>query len=63
MKFEWEKIDSWGQESGCCTWRAKVFNGWALRVMTWENTSNEEPATQSESMIFIPDPNYQWVIE
>lgn len=34
-------------------WRAKVVGGWVLQTIN----------NQSESMVFIPDPNHEWRIE
>jgi len=56
MKFEWERIhfsDAWEFRTS----RAKVFGGWLIRCQSW----NDEWG-QSESMVFIPDPQHQWEI-
>ncbi len=59
-KFEWEVLlnDS-DNFSGFNTLRAKVFGGWVLKNMCWDN----EYKVQSESMAFIPDPNHEWEIK
>lgn len=64
MKFEWDTIDEGYHEDLGSTLRAKVFGGWVIR-----NTS-EKPIEEdsnvyniSESMVFIPDPNHEWVID
>lgn len=69
MKFEWEKM--WSKEEErvfyCATYRAKVFGGWVVR--NWDLTMHPYPTatntnhTVSESMVFVPDPNHEWVIE
>lgn len=53
MKFEWESLDK-------NTRRLKVIGGWVLHSNAYYNGSNE--STCSESMTFIPDPEWHWVI-
>src|SRR5437763_1647237 len=57
-QFEWEVLvnhhDS--PSGGFNTLRAKVFGGWVLKHMCWCNENN----VQSESSVFIPDPNHEW---
>ena len=59
MKFRWEQIFS---NEGNSTERAKVFGGWLLRHICWDDNLGDDAPTQSESMVFIPDPNYGWII-
>ena len=56
MKFKWEIID-FRKEEDIRTCRAKVIGGWVLRTETWSKFS------QSESSVFISDPNHEWTIE
>jgi len=57
MKFEWENIYSDGE---LFTMRAKVFGGWCILNTKFE--PNEIGNVISESMVFVPDPNHEWVI-
>lgn len=50
IKFEWETITEYPP-----TYRAKVFGGWKV---TSVNSSS-----QTETSIFVPDPNHEWEIE
>lgn len=38
--------------------RAKVFGGWVFRTVYFEQEEN----IYSESSVFIPDPQHEWVI-
>lgn len=58
MKFVWEQIFS---NEGNSTERAKVFGGWIVRHICWDDYVNDT-ATQSESMVFIADQKYEWAI-
>lgn len=75
MKFEWEEIanneaknDVWE-----ATYRAKVVGGWLVRhehyfmYRYWlEDESPYEKREgfekQNQIMVFVPDPNHEWVI-
>lgn len=59
MKFEWEVLIEENISDGFNTLRAKIIGGWALKHMCWD----DENHTQSESMVFIPDPNHRWKID
>lgn len=62
MKFEWETLISSDPDfstGGHGTERAKVFGGWVLKHMCWCN----EEHVQSESSVFIPDPDHKWELE
>jgi hypothetical protein len=74
MKFEWEEIN---RVAECnkelnfnridFTSRAKVYGGWMVKhEFLWWPTANrmDIPRTvNTESMIFVPDANHEWVIE
>lgn len=52
---EWEVIiyrDN--NEFGNSTHRLKVFGGWMVSHFAWDH------GMQSESSIFVPDPNHEW---
>lgn len=55
MKFEWEIIDNTGPR---IIRRASVIGGWIVRSYTCTNSTYP-----SESMVFIPDQNHEWVID
>lgn len=60
LKWEWEKL-GFHSDDGICgveTNRAKVIGGWLVRTVAW----NQPDKAQSESMVFIPDKEHQWVI-
>lgn len=60
MKFEWENIHRREFNDVLnATTRAKVFGGWVLHHLLCD----ENESSQSESMVFIPDPNHEWQIE
>lgn len=61
MKFEWEVLLRFRDcsSNGFFSERAKVFGGWIVRNVFWDNEYNQ----QSESSIFVPDPNHEWRIE
>lgn len=61
MKFEWEMLSSENYFMGymMSTHRAKVLGGW---LVLNRNYCNGKETSISESMIFIPDPEYKWVI-
>ena len=69
MKFEWELIYKKEETSKWldATLRAKVIGGCLIRqngVSTYENDSFEKFCYSTESsMIFVPDPNHEWVID
>ena len=59
MKFEWEDLHELSSGiAGNATVRAKVFGGWIVHH-TWVLNKNEI----AESMVFVPDPNHEWVID
>jgi hypothetical protein len=57
IEWEWEKLDKY-------TLRAKVFGGWlVLHAYPVTITDHKKrDMSQSESMVFVPDPNHQWTI-
>lgn len=55
MKFEWEELNKVMK-------RAKVHGGWILRSFNY-TTDNKDVYSQSQSMVFIPDPNHEWEID
>ena len=60
MKFEWKTLRNYQNSlGGFNTLRAKVFGGWVLKNMCWDNKYK----TQSESMVFISDPSHEWEIK
>ncbi len=61
MKFEWEQI----YESGCDsnTWRARALDGWLVRHQSWSGTGDDGATPVATSLIFLPDPNWDWVID
>lgn len=65
MKFEWEVLYSDSDSSsGERITRAKVYGGWIVKNLTWhEHLYEEQSGVQSESMVFIADPNHEWTIE
>jgi hypothetical protein len=54
IPFEWETLDK-------ATFRAKVIGGWVILSFYEQVGTNER--IQSESMVFIPDPDHQWEIK
>lgn len=59
IPFEWENVKSLClQNNGTATIRAKVFGGWMVRHLSYDNTHQQ----QSESSIFVPDPNHEWEV-
>ena len=73
MKFEWEEIN---RVAECneelnfnrvdFTLRAKVYGGWMVKheFIWWPTTKTNVLSTiDTESMIFVPDSNHEWVIE
>ncbi len=53
MKFEWEHVktslfDDYRDK------RAKIHGGWIFI---------HDPTDKQEMMIFIPDPNHEWILE
>jgi hypothetical protein len=67
MKFEWENIFSTrDQVQADATFRAKVKGGW---IILSKNSgavvdgNDNLSTTCSQSMVFVPDPNYEWEIE
>ncbi len=60
MTFEWESLSRFGDwREGKANDRARVHGGWIVRSMDW----SIEYHIQSESMVFISDPNHEWTIE
>lgn len=61
MKFEWESIAGkiFSKDEGNITRRAKVIGGWIINHIVWTSKAH----AQSESMVFIPDPEHKWEIE
>ena len=55
MKFLWETVSKG-------YFRAKVFGGWVLHSSRYEYESDMNVSI-SESMVFIPDPRHEWVID
>ncbi len=59
MKFEWEMLSRNEKHiNGCVTERAKVIGGWIVRTICWDG----DYQCQSESSVFIPDPEHKWKI-
>lgn len=59
MKFKYEQLVKYStQQVEFSASRAKVFGGWVLRNVCYDSHDR----TQSESSIFIPDPNHEWDI-
>lgn len=58
LNFEWEELDK-------NTKRAKVIGGWILHhdKHALAAKGKESHILCSESMVFIPDPGFQWRIE
>lgn len=67
MKFEWEKINHLNGDNVLYEInRAKVIGGWIVRSLSLfgdEDSDSEFWQNSSESMVFIPDPKHEWVIE
>ncbi len=62
MKFEWEGIILNSSDMGTTqTLKLKVFGGWILSKIDAIHTKNT--SHMCSSMVFIPDPNHEWVIE
>lgn len=63
MKFEWERLEdqSFEHYTHFTTLRAKVIGGWIIR--TNEYTFDEPSVAASESLVFVPDPKHEWVID
>lgn len=61
MKFEWELIghNHDNLDMGMSTHRAKVFGGW---LVLNKNYLIQQGVSISESIIFISDPEYKWII-
>lgn len=59
MKFEWLNLVREEGNSGYITAIAEVPGGWVLKNMSWDENEN---IVQSESMVFIPDPDHEWKI-
>ncbi|MCL9682736.1 hypothetical protein [Legionella maioricensis] len=57
MKFEWELIEKneRNQKGGGTpyTYRAKIIGGWLVKHTT----------DQGVSLVFVPDPEYKWIID
>lgn len=65
MKFEWEEINNFENGYGQRTFRGKIYGGWIIKSithLTFGRYDNDYEAC-SESMIFVPDANHEWVIE
>ena len=60
MIFEWEELVDETTDH-FTTHRAKVWGGWIVR--TNEFFYGDLSVAQSESLVFIPDPEHKWVIE
>lgn len=58
MKFEWEQLSNG-------TVRAKVIGGWIVRNVTFIKGDGKKNAANilSESMVFVSDANYQWMVD
>jgi hypothetical protein len=57
---EWERIvDSEYDNAGFLTERLKVFGGWMVINLSWDDNKH----TESQSSIFVPDPNHEWSLE
>lgn len=69
MKFKWETISAdIGENCLYETARAKVIGGWVIKNLSlfgMEEGGTEEELWRrsSESLVFISDPNHEWVIE
>jgi len=61
MKFEWEQIHKGGCDSD--TWRAKVIGGWLIRHQCWSDQADDGAVSAATSLVFLPDPNWEWVID
>lgn len=61
MNFFWDEIYSISDlNMDFITERAMVFGGWLVRSRHWEKAERLE--CTSESMVFVPDPNHEWII-
>ena len=60
MLFEWDDIKNL---PSCDTYRAKVFGGWLVNNVTKYMDARGSSAGQSESMVFVPDPDHQWKVD
>lgn len=59
MEFEWEQLMYESSKTdGFRTCRAYVHGGWIVNHLTWSN----EQKTESQCMVFIPDPEHKWEI-
>jgi hypothetical protein len=61
MKVLWELVcfdENAANYTGLQTERMAVFGGWIVRTVTWNKTRST-----SESSVFVPDAEHQWVIE
>ena len=60
IEWLWEMIDQKQEDKVFyfATYRAKVIGGWLVR--NFDVTYNAK--STSESMVFVPDPNHDWVI-
>jgi hypothetical protein len=68
IEFVWEKISSTRAESGCdVTIRSKVMGGWLVRSIADKalcvSKTGDISIANSQSMVFVPDPNHEWEIE
>ena len=63
MKFDWEQIYRTDGFVDSHTWRAKVIGGWIIRHQCWSDTADDGSAPVATSLVFLPDPNWDWVID
>lgn len=61
MIFDWELIYS--RKDRSFTSRAKVIGGWLVQHTEVTNISDDGNEPISNSMVFIPDPFFEWKVE
>ncbi len=62
MKLEWEGFIFYSSDVATTqTLRLKVFGGCIVSKIDGVHTKNN--AHMRSSMVFIPDPNHEWIIE
>jgi hypothetical protein len=70
MPLCWEEIYNDWEDPGCVrTFRAEVHGGWLVKDWSYDFKTipprHDEPDHLpyiASSMVFIPDPNHEWVI-
>ena len=56
IPFKWEELNR-SDDNRSITYRSKVIGGWVINNFTYSTSC------MCESMVFIPDPIYQWEIK